>query len=162
MKEKEVRIKLRSTIYEVEASLFSDDADLALMSEEESGDPEPQDIEINTVGKKRFDNRRLEIFYDESEVTGMEGASTSISYDLADKGIITMLREGSVATALVFEAGRRHHCLYKTPYMPFEVCVYTLTVDNRLEEDGELYLDYLVEIRGAKAERTKFEMKVIE
>jgi uncharacterized beta-barrel protein YwiB (DUF1934 family) len=161
MREKEVRIKLKSVIYEVQASLFSDDEDM-FFDDEAVEDPEPQNIEINTVGVKRIENGRLEIYYDESEVTGMEGASTSISFDLSDKGIVTMLREGSVSTALVFESGRRHHCLYKTPYMPFEVCVNTLSVDNRLEEDGTLFLDYLIEIRGAKAERTKFEMKIIE
>ena len=161
MKGKEVRIKLRSIIYEVQASLFSDEEDMFL-DDENVEDPEPQNIEINTVGTKKIEDGRFEIYYDESEVTGMEGASTSISFDLADKGIVTMLREGSVSTALVFEAGRRHHCLYKTPYMPFEVCVNTLSVENKLEKDGTLFLDYLVEIRGAKAERTKFEMKIIE
>lgn len=161
--EKEVRIKLRSIIYEVEASLFSDEQDEGPFSviAEDTEKVEPDEIEINTVGKMRFADSRLEVSYDESEVTGMEGSVTSVSFDLSDKGIVTMLREGSVSTALVFEAGRRHHCLYKTPYMPFEVCVNTLAIDNRLDVDGELFIDYIVEIRGAKAERTKFEMKLI-
>ena len=161
--EKDVRIKLRSTIYEVEASLFSDEDSEGPLSviEEDTDNIEPDEIEISTVGKKRLTDSRFEIYYDESEVTGMEGSVTSVSFDISDKGIVTMLREGSVSTALVFEAGRRHHCLYKTPYMPFEVCVNTLSVDNRLEEDGELFIDYIIEIRGAKAERTKFEMKLI-
>ena len=161
--EKEVRIKLRSTIYEIEASLFSDEEDEGPFSviAEDTEKVEPDEIEISTVGKKRLTDSRFEIYYDESEVTGMEGSVTSVSFDKSDKGIVTMLREGSVSTALVFEAGRRHHCLYKTPYMPFEVCVNTLSVDNRLEEDGELFIDYIIEIRGAKAERTKFEMKII-
>ena len=161
--EKEVRIKLRSTIYEIEASLFSDEEDEGPFSviAEDTEKVEPDEIEISTVGKKRLTDSRFEIYYDESEVTGMEGSVTSVSFDKSDKGIVTMLREGSVSTALVFESGRRHHCLYKTPYMPFEVCVNTLSVDNRLEEDGELFIDYIIEIRGAKAERTKFEMKII-
>ena len=78
------------------------------------------------------------------------------------KEMVSMIREGVVSTALVFEGGKRHHCVYNTPYMPFEVCVNTLSVENKLEKDGTLFLDYLVEIRGAKAERTKFEMKIIE
>lgn len=161
--EKEVRIKLRSVIYEVDASLFSDDDEDGRFSviEADTENIEPDEIEINTVGTRRIADGRFEVYYDESEVTGMEGSSTSVSFDMSDKGIVTMLREGSVSTALVFESGRRHHCLYKTPYMPFEVCVNTLSVDNRVEEDGELFIDYIIEIRGAKAERTKFEMKLI-
>ena len=161
--EKEVRIKLKSIIYETEASLFGGDEDGERFSvvEDTAENIEPEKIEINTVGVMRVIDGRFEVYYDESEVTGMEGSSTSVSFDVADKSIVTMLREGSVSTALVFEAGRRHHCLYKTPYMPFEVCVNTLSVDNRIEEDGELFIDYIIEIRGAKAERTKFEMKLI-
>lgn len=162
--EKEVRIKLKSTIYEVDASLFGDEGEedeRFSVVEDDVDNIEPDEIEINTVGMMRIADGRFEVYYDESEVTGMEGSSTSVSFDTADKGIVTMLREGSVSTALVFEAGRRHHCLYKTPYMPFEVCVNTLSVDNRLDGDGELFIDYIIEIRGAKAERTKFEMKLI-
>lgn len=162
--EKEVRIKLKSTIYEVEASLFGDEGEedeRFSVVEDDVDNIEPDVIEINTVGIMRIADGRFEVYYDESEVTGMEGSSTSVSFDTADTGIVTMLREGSVSTALVFEAGRRHHCLYKTPYMPFEVCVNTLSVDNRLDGDGELFIDYIIEIRGAKAERTKFEMKLI-
>ena len=72
-----------------------------------------------------------------------------------------MIREGAVSTALVFEANKRHHCLYKTPFMPFQICVHTLKVDNRLLSDRYLDLDYIVEIRGAQAERTKFHIELL-
>jgi len=161
MSEREIRIKLRSVIYEVEASLFSEEEPF-FFDEGDSVDIEPDEIEISSVGKKRVGDGRIEIFYDESEVTGMEGSSTSISFDSSDKGIVTMIRTGGVSTAFVFEEGRRHHCVYKTPYMPFEICVNTLSVDNRIEENGELFIDYIIEIRGAKAERTKFSMKILD
>ena len=82
--EKEVRIKLRSTIYEVEASLFSDDYDNGDFSviEEDTENIEPDEIEINTVGTRRIADGRFEVYYDESEVTGMEGSSTSVSFDM--------------------------------------------------------------------------------
>ena len=76
--------------------------------------------------------------------------------------IVTMTRDGIVSATLVFEEGKRHHCIYKTPIMPFEVCVKTKTVTNNLEVNGELELDYIVEIRGAKAERTKLQMTYFE
>ena len=73
-----------------------------------------------------------------------------------------MIRSGSVSTSLVFEQGKRHRCVYKTPYMPFEVCVHTLKVDNKLAAEKSLYIDYIIEIRGAKAERTKLQMTYFE
>ena len=44
--------------------------------------------------------------------------------------------------------------------MPFEICVLAHAVDNRLLQDGVLELDYMVELRGAQAERTKFRMDI--
>ena len=91
----------------------------------------------------------------------MEGAATCVYFDMTQPEIVTMLRTGTVSTSLVFEKGKRHHCVYNTPYMPFEVCIKTLDVENDIDVCGELYLDYVVEIRGARAERTKFFMRIM-
>ena len=159
--EREIRIFINSVRYEVEASLFSGDEDDIIEIDEE-GEIEPERMQIKTVGRYVIDGDRCEISYDESDVTGMEGSVTAISFDMSDSGVVTMSRTGSVSTALVFENGKRHHCVYNTPYMPFEVCVKTLSVNNLLGENGHLELDYIVEIRGAKAERTKFSMKIMD
>ena len=67
-----------------------------------------------------------------------------------------MLRCGTVSTALVFEEEKRHLCAYDTGVLPFELCIYTKSVKNGITEaGGRLELQYLVEIRGAKAEQTK-------
>ena len=125
---------------------------------EELTQMEGEELEVNTDGHIVYNDGRVELSYDESDLTGMEGSKTYISYDQNSADLVTMLREGSVSTALVFEQGRRHHCVYKTPYMPFEVCVHTLKVDNRIETERSLFIDYIIEIRGAKAERTKLEL----
>jgi uncharacterized beta-barrel protein YwiB (DUF1934 family) len=156
----EVRIKIRSVRYEVEASLFSEESADDIL-ELLGGTDEPETVEINTVGRSTRKDGRMEISYEETEVTGMEGSTTAISFLEADVGIVTMLREGAVSTALVFEESKRHHCVYKTPFMPFQVCIHTLKVDNRLLTEGKIDLDYIVEIRGARAERTKFTMEVL-
>lgn len=156
----EVRIKIRSVRYEVEASLFSEESEDDIL-ELLGGTDEPETVEINTVGRSTRKDGRTEISYEETEVTGMEGSTTAISFLEADVGIVTMIREGAVSTALVFEESKRHHCVYKTPFMPFQVCIHTLKVDNRLLTEGKIDLDYIVEIRGARAERTKFTMEVL-
>lgn len=157
--QEEVRIRIRSVRYEVEASLFSEEEDLWKEEGEEA--PEPESIEIYAIGHRSIEDGRLQISYDETEVTGMDGSTTSVSFLLREPGVVSMIREGQVSTVLVFEAEKRHHCLYNTPFMPFEVCVRTVKVDNRLLEDGILNLDYMIEIRGARAERTKFCMELL-
>ena len=157
----EVRIKLRSVRFEVEESLFSVDDPELEGGERESAEVEPEIVEINTVGRLIVENGRVEIVYDETEVTGMEGSTTIVTFAADAKEMVSMIREGVVSTALVFEGGKRHHCVYNTPYMPFEVCVHTLKVDNRLIDQKYIDLDYIVEIRGAKAERTKFRLELL-
>ena len=159
----EIRIRLKSVRYEVEASLFSSEGQEDAQSwSSDAKELEPEVIEINTVGHRTEEDGRIEFSYDETEVTGMEGSMTAISYVKSQPGVLSMIRKGMVSTVLVFEAGKRHHCVYNTPYMPFEVCVHTLKVENYFEETGVLELDYVIEIRGAKAERTKFQMEILK
>ncbi len=164
----EVRIKIRSELYEVEESLFSDLPGDEDCFEEIFSDDVPNEsveidvLEINTLGRMTVDNDRVTFSYDETETTGMEGSVTALTYLEVDPEIISMLREGTVSATLVFEEGKRHHCIYNTPIMPFEVCVRTKKVVNRLSTDGTLELDYIIEIRGAKAERTRFFMQVMK
>ncbi|MBQ9086581.1 MAG: DUF1934 domain-containing protein [Clostridia bacterium] len=157
----EVRIRLRSIRYEVEEAIFSvldmDQEDWVNVDES----AEPEVIEINTLGTMKEEEGRIEISYEETQATGMEGSSTAVSYLSEQSGVISMIREGAVSTVLVFENGKRHHCVYHTPFMPFEVCVHTKKVENRLMDEGYLELDYIIEIRGARAERTKFRMELL-
>jgi uncharacterized beta-barrel protein YwiB (DUF1934 family) len=97
----------------------------------------------------------VELIYAESELTGMKGSMTAIGFDRANPGLVSMMRTGPVRTAMTFEEGRRHICLYNTPYSEFEVCVRTVKVNNRLLQENKLDLDYLIEIHGAQAEHCK-------
>ncbi len=164
MAQKDIKIHIETVTYEVEASLFgldiSDEEELFEMFSEDSS--EPDKMEMKTLGKFTVADGRAAVSYDESEATGMEGSATEVSFDMTQPGIVTMVRSGTVSTALVFEKGKRHHCVYNTPYMPFEVCVNTFEVKNRIADTGILELDYVVEIRGAKAERTRFCMRIMD
>ena len=111
---------------------------------------------------ERDEDGRISLSYDETELTGMEGSTTTVTFAEDDPGTVTMLRFGSVTTTLVFEQERRHICVYETPIMPFEICIYARRVQNDLTMDGgSMLLDYLIEIHGAKAERTLFELHVV-
>lgn len=156
-----IRLKITSTRFETEASLFSEaESDLLLSEDEEAWEAEPETLEIRSLGTLRRESGQIEYSYEETEATGMAGSTTAVSFREDHPELVTMLREGAVSTALVFEEGKRHHCVYQTPFMPFEICVHTLKVENRLAADGVLKLDYIIEIRGARAERTKFCMEI--
>ncbi len=130
-----------------------------------SSSPEEEDVllEIRTQGELTRDaDGRISLSYDETELTGMEGSTTTVSFAENAPETVTMLRYGSVTTTLVFEQEQRHICVYETPIMPFEICIYARRVENGLTMDGgSMLLDYLIEIHGAKAERTLFELNVV-
>ena len=163
MIKKKIMIKLESKRTAWKESFFDsilDNVDPDPFEEtEEDGE---STIELNSEGILLVDDKRAVIAYDESELTGMEGSTTEVGFDLETPGLVTMMRHGSVSTVLVFEQGKRHICAYKTEYMPFEICVNTKEVKNTLLEDGKIYLDYVVEIRGAQAERTLFTIEITE
>lgn len=167
MDSRNIKMKIRSLRYDVEESFFSnleeDVPPTDLDVTEELGTFDEEDaIELSTEGVMNIDDKSVELVYEESEITGMEGSTTTVHFDLDNPGFVTIYRTGTVSTTLAFERGKRHHCAYNTPIMPFEICVRTIKVENNILADGTLKLDYVIEIRGAKAERTKFELKVID
>ena len=168
MNSRNIKMKIRSLRYDVEESFFSamaDDVpptDIDVNDELTGAFDEEDAIELSTEGVMNIDERSVELVYEESEITGMEGSTTTVHFDLDNPGFVTIYRSGTVSTTLAFERGKRHHCAYNTPIMPFEICVRTIKVENNILADGTLRLDYVIEIRGAKAERTKFELSVID
>ncbi len=162
LESKKVKMKIKSIRYDVEESLFAKilgEVDAEYNDDESASDEEA--IEVATEGVMNIDGKRIELVYEESEITGMQGSKTSVCFDSDNVGFVSMLRSGVVSTSLLFEKGKRHHCVYNTPIMPFEICVRTLKVENEILTKGTLKLDYIIEIRGNKAERTKLEMSVI-
>ncbi len=169
---KKVMIHISSRHTEASDALFSymfnernpaeENANESFPLEEDEGEmPEDEPLEILTEGSLYISkNGRVTLSYEETEFSGMEGAKTSVVFDKTNDGLVTMMRSGALNTALVFEAGSRHICVYQTPYMPFELCVHTLNVENHLLDEGRLYLDYIIEFRGAKAEHNLFTLTI--
>lgn len=149
------------------STLFDEDID-EILSEAEDGqdgeeDPdENEHIESISEGIIRDDGVNTVIEYEENELSGMSGSITSVTFGNDTPGVVSMIREGIVSTALTFETHRRHICQYEAPFLSFEVSVHTILVDNRIKSDGILKLDYVIEIHGAQAERTILTMKIKE
>ena len=119
--------------------------------DEEKGETTTLTTECTVADK----GSRIEIEYEESAITGLEGSVTKVFFDKNNPSLVSILREGAVSTALVFEEGRRHLCMYETPYFPIELCVNTLSLENTLNYNGgTIKAEYLVEMNGILAEKT--------
>lgn len=96
--------------------------------------------------------------YEESELTGMSGTHTRIEFR---PGGVSIIRTGTNASHLIFEAGKRHITMYETEAGAMEVAVYSDHVDGNFGENGgEASFDYSLEVNGTETSYNEFEMKV--
>lgn len=170
MTKRNVMIHMLTSRLELGGSLF-DDEDANEAEDEEEDECEgidfsallgemPEPTEMLMAGRLVTDRSRVELIYEESELTGMAGSVTCIGFDRNNPRLVSMMRTGPVRTALTFEEGKRHYCIYNTPYSDFEVCVRAIRVENELLTNGTMQLDYVVEIHGAQAEHCKMTVSV--
>ena len=132
---------------------------LTIRSEQHFEDIEPDSIELMTEGTLTLSGEGgLTLSYQESELTGLEGTTTRLHIHGRR---VTLLREGSINSQMVFEEGRRHLSMYETPYGELSIGVSTRRMRSTLDEaGGDLEIDYAIEIDNLVAGQNLFRMNV--
>lgn len=98
------------------------------------------------------------IVYKETQITGMDGTTTTIKIS---EDTVSLIRFGSVCSKMIFKEGYSHASTYDTIYGSLDINVQANTVDVKIsDEGGELYIDYDVEICGKKLGVNNFYIKV--
>ena len=159
--EKKINIKLYTERTEISAvpPFVAASAGVAMNAAQ---DNETDKIEMFTEGLMKVDGERVEITYEETEMSGMAGTTTRLIFDTGLADTVTLMRSGPVKVTMVFEKGLRHVCRYDTGIIPFELVLTTSFVDNRLLSDGELYIDYTTELAGSSRAITRMRMRVLD
>ena len=75
-----VKANLFDAVYEKEIAELTEDVSI-LVPEKPEGEQDGETLEMITEGLVRVRGGRVEIVYDEGELSGMEGSQTVISYD---------------------------------------------------------------------------------
>ena len=118
----------------------------------------PDEMELVTAGQLSRTGNGYTVSYQETELTGLEGTTTVLRID---GPVVTLLREGTVNSQMVFEEGRRHLSMYETPYGSMSVGINTRRVKNTMgESGGDLEIDYAIEIDNLMVGRNYFSMNV--
>ena len=119
----------------------------------------PEEMELVTSGTLKCDGRGgCTVSYQETVLTGLEGTVTKLHIK---DGQVTLLREGSINSQMVFEVGRRHLSMYETPFGALSIGVNTRRMRSTLgEAGGELEIDYAIEIDNLIAGQNLFRMNV--
>ncbi len=123
-------------------------------------DNDPNTLELITEGKYYRKGGNYYITYKESEVTGMEGTTTTLK---VEEGVVTLMRFGKVNSQFVFQKGQKHVSSYNTEYGSFTIGVYANNVDININETGgEIRIGYQIEIDNQGSGRNDFYMLIRE
>jgi uncharacterized beta-barrel protein YwiB (DUF1934 family) len=134
-----------------------------IMAGDEEGD-EPEGMEFITEGRFYRKGDSMYLVYDESDLSGMEGCTTSLKIT---GDTIRMKRYGEdvgIETAINFEKGKRFNGFYDTPFGSVEMEVLTNEVKNRIKESGEgsIDIDYNVSLKGLAESRSLLSIEIMQ
>lgn len=129
-----------------------------------ANDIEEDILEFMTEGKLYEKDGAMYLLYKESELSGMEGCTTTLKIK---DGLIRMRRFGEqipIDTVIEFEKGRRFEGFYDTPFGAVEMEVLTNDIVNNLTYEngkGTLNIDYDISLRGLTEGRSKLDIEII-
>lgn len=111
---------------------------------------EPEVIELVTDGTMEYCNGGWDLCYEESELTGLAGVTTTFRV-LPDRVILT--RTGKLQSEMVFRVGEVHESLYKVEFGALLLTVMASKVETNITEEsgGTIDLTYAIEIEQSAA-----------
>jgi len=112
-------------------------------------DQPPEIIELVTDGTMEFRNGGWDISYEESELTGLAGVTTTFRVE-PDK--VTLTRKGALTSQMIFQKDVVHESLYQMPFGALMLSVKATSVFfDILPEGGVIDLSYNIEIENTQA-----------
>ena len=138
---------------------MTDNVIISIKGKQLYAESSPEEMELVTAGTLKRDGAGgYTVSYQETELTGLEGTTTRLH--IRD-GQVTLLREGSINSQMVFEEGRRHLSMYETPYGALSIGISTKRMRSTMgEAGGDLEIDYAIEIDNMIAGQNLFRMNV--
>lgn len=110
---------------------------------------EPDVIELVTEGFMEFRDGGWDISYEESDLTGMEGVTTTFR---VEPKMVTLSRTGRLRSQMIFQEGVVHESLYQTEFgaLMLSVCAKQVFFDI-VPDGGTIDLVYTIDIENTAA-----------
>ncbi|WP_053954779.1 DUF1934 domain-containing protein [Inediibacterium massiliense] len=123
-------------------------------------DGEENKIELVTEGKLYEKENAVYLVYEETEVSGMKGCTTTVKLS-QDK--IYMKRFGNLKSEIVFEKGKRYTTLYHTPYGVFDMEVLTKDMNYSITDakKGGVQIEYFINLEGITESQNKLNITIM-
>lgn len=98
--------------------------------------------------------------YQESQITGLDGTTTTLK---VSRDSVTLIRQGNVDSMMLFEEGKTHLTDYYTQYGSVMLGITTKKVNVDLNESGgKIKVDYILEYNRAYGGRNILDVSVSE
>ena len=134
------------------------DVVLAVRGKQTYQNQEPDIIELVTEGTMEFRDGGWDISYEESELTGLAGVTTTFRVE-RDK--ITLTRTGKLNSQMVFQQGVSHDSLYQ---MEFGALMITVTAKfmyfDLVPDGGTIDLVYGISIENTEAGEIDYHLDI--
>lgn len=119
-----------------------------------------QEMELTTRGLYSRKEGVWHVSYDESELSGLEGATTEIQVNGNE---VIMRRQGDYGARMEFCLGRRFQGQYLTPFGALELAIMPSVVRAELNSHGgEVHLKYQMSIAGETSGINELTVRVRE
>ena len=121
-------------------------------------DQEPDVIELVTEGTMELVDGGWDISYEETELTGMAGVTTTFR---VEPGKVTLRRTGKLRSEMVFQEGIRHESLYQLDFGALLMSVTAKQVFFDIVPDGGVIdLSYKIEIENSAAGMVDYHLDI--
>ena len=121
---------------------------------------EPEIIELVTEGTLQYRDGGWDICYEESELTGLAGVTTTFRLE---PGQVTLTRTGKLRSEMVFREGVPHDSLYQMEFGTLLLTVCAKQIEARIgERGGTVDLTYSVDIERTGAGLVEYHLEIRE
>ena len=122
---------------------------LSITGRQSYPEQDPEVIELVTEGTMECRNGGWDISYEESELTGLAGVTTTFRVE-PDKVVLT--RTGALKSRMVFQQGIPHESLYQMPFGALMLTVQATSLFYDIVPDGGVIdLSYNISIENTEA-----------
>lgn len=122
---------------------------LSIRGRQKYADQEPEIIELVTSGTMELRDGGWDITYQESELTGLEGVTTTFR---VEPGKVILTRTGKLQSQMIFQEGVPHESLYQLAFGALMITVKATSVFfDILPDGGVIDLVYNIEIENTEA-----------
>lgn len=131
---------------------------LSIRGSQKYEDQAPEVIELTTEGTMEFRDGGWNISYEESELTGLAGVTSTFR---VEPGKVTLTRKGALNSHMEFVEGQVHDSLYQMPFGALMLSVKsTFVYFDIVPDGGTIDLSYHISIENTQAGEIDYHLDI--